>query len=97
MTNLFLSVYSVKKKREIPPEFYDRHKDFTTFMLLLRKGVTYYVYIVSLRKFNERSLPGKDKFFSELNYDEISNSAYRQAQRVQNKFIIKNKRVTKSI
>ena len=87
----------MKKKREIPPEFYDRHKDLTTFMLLLRKGVTCYVYIVSLRKFNERSLPGKDKFFSELNYDEISDSTYRQAQRVQNKFIIKNKRVTKSI
>ena len=82
MNTLFFECLERGKKREIPPEFYDRHKDFKKFMLLLRKGLICYEHIHSLGKLTERSLPRKDKFFSELNNEEISDSAYRQAQRV---------------
>ena len=38
--------------------------DINKFKLLLRKGVYHYEYMDSWKRFNEKELPSKDKFYS---------------------------------
>ena len=60
------------------------------FVLLLRKGVYPYEYMVSWEKFDETSLPDKEAFYSKLNEEGISNIDYAHAQKVWEVFGIKN-------
>ena len=59
-------------------------------MLLLRKGVYPYKYMDDWSRFDEEQLPDKRDFYSSLNMEEISGIDYRHAEKVLNKFNIKN-------
>ena len=59
-------------------------------MLFLRKGVYPYEYVDNWYRFPEEKLPDKDDFYSNLNIEEISEIDYRHAEKVFNKFNIKN-------
>ena len=67
------------------PEFKYMNHD-----LLKRKGVYPYDYMDSFERFNETELPTKDKFYSLLNNEHISDSDYEHAKNVWNTFNIKN-------
>ena len=64
--------------------------DINKFKLLLRKGVYPYEYMDSWSKFNVTLLPSKDRFFSRLNVEHISDEDYAHAHEVWNKFKIRN-------
>ena len=53
--------------------------DVNKFNLLLRKGVYPYEYMGSWKRFNETELPSKDKFYSTLNLEDISDDDYAHA------------------
>ena len=57
---------------------------------MLRKGVYPYDYIDSWERFNERSLPTKEAFYSKLNLEDIKDEGYEHAQKVREVFEIKN-------
>ena len=59
-------------------------------MILLRKGVYPYEYMDDWSRFDEEQLPDKSDFYSGLNMEEISGIDYRHAEKVFNKFNIKN-------
>ena len=59
--------------KQMFPEHYD---------LLKTKGIYPYDYIDSPSKFDETCLPSKEKFYSKLYDEEISDSAYNHAQEV---------------
>ena len=59
-------------------------------MLFLRKDVYPYEYVDNWYRFPEEKLPDKDDFYSNLNIEEISEIEYRHAEKVFNKFNIKN-------
>ena len=58
--------------------------------MLLRKGVYPYEYIDEWDKFNEKVLPGKDSFYSNLTVEDISETDYAHANNVFKKFNINN-------
>ena len=58
--------------------------------MLLRKGVYSYEYIGEWDKFNEKVLPGKDSFYSNLTLENISEIDYAHANNVFKKFNINN-------
>ena len=60
--------------------------DINKFKLLLRKGVYPYEYMDSWKRFNETELPSKDKFYSTLNLEDISDDNYAYAINVWNTF-----------
>ena len=62
------------------------------FELMLRKGVYPYEYMDSLDRLNETELPPKDKFFSKLSGEGISNEDYEHAKRVWSTFKMKTLR-----
>ena len=74
--------------------FYNTYKlsknDINKFKLLLRKGVYPYEYMDSWKRFNEKKLPSKVKFYSTLNLEDISADDYAHAINVWNTFNIKN-------
>ena len=49
-----------------------------------------YEYVDSRKKFNETLLPGKESFYSNLYFEDISNEDYEHAQKVWGVFKIKN-------
>ena len=59
-------------------------------MLLLRKGIYPYEYMDDWSRFDEEELSEKSSFYSNLNTEEISEIDYRHAEKVFNKFSIKN-------
>ena len=59
-------------------------------LLLLRKGVYLYGYMDSWEKFNEKSLPNKESFYSELNKEDITDADYAHAHKVWEVFEIKH-------
>ena len=64
--------------------------DIDKFMLLLRKGIYPYEYMDDWSRFDEERLPDESDFYSGLNMEEISGIDYRHAEKVFNKFNIKN-------
>ncbi|GBM56822.1 hypothetical protein AVEN_227333-1 [Araneus ventricosus] len=58
--------------------------------LLLKKGVYPYDYMDNFTKFSETDLPPKDKFYSRLNEQNITDADYEHAQNVWSKFCITN-------
>ena len=61
---------------------------FAFFNKDLKKIVMRYEHVDSCEKFNETFLPSKEKFYSELNNEKLSDKDYRHEQKVQNKFKI---------
>ena len=57
------------------------NNDINKFILLLRKGVNTYEYMVDWEKFNETSLSEKKGFYSHLNMEVITNANYTHARR----------------
>ena len=64
--------------------------DINKFKLLLRKGVYPYEYMDSWKRFNKTELPSKDKFYSKLNLEDISDDDYAHAINLWNTFNISN-------
>ena len=60
------------------------------FKLMKRKGIYPYDYMNGIEKFSEEKLPPKEKFFSKLNDNNISDEDYEHAQKVWKEFGIKN-------
>ena len=58
--------------------------------MLLRQGVYPYEYIDGWEKFNETTLPEKEKFYSNLIMEDITNADYMHAKIVCIDFEIKN-------
>ena len=58
--------------------------------LLIKKGIYPYEYMDSWDKFSENELPDKDKFYSKLNIDGVSDKDYEHACKVWKEFGIKN-------
>ena len=50
--------------------------------MLLRKGVYPYEYMDCWERFNERSLPDKEAFYSGLSMEDITDVDHRHAKRV---------------
>ena len=64
--------------------------DLNKFILLLRKGVYPYQYIDSWQRFDEKSLPDKEAFYSNLNMECITDVDYRHGKTVFEYLINKN-------
>ena len=58
--------------------------------LLIKKGIYPYEYMDSWDKFSENKLPDKDKFYSKLNMDGVSDKDYEHTCKVWREFGIKN-------
>ena len=60
------------------------------FIILLRKGVYPYEYMDEWNKFDEKELPVKELFYSNLTMEDISDTDFKYANNVFKKFDIKN-------
>ena len=56
--------------------------DINKFIMLLRKGVYPYEYIDGWDKFNEKIIPSKESFYSNLTLENISETDYAHANNV---------------
>ena len=78
--------YSNKLDEKLKKRFKNTFKPFDNdpnkFILLLRKGVYPCGYMDDWEKFNETTLPEKEKFFSGLNMDDITDADYMHAKKV---------------
>ena len=66
------------------------NNDLNKFLLLLRKGIYPYEYMDSWEKFNEKSLPSKEDFYSNLNMEDIDDIDYRHGNNVFKGFKLEN-------
>ena len=86
--------YEKEFNKELIERFANTYKfcdnDLDKFIMLLRKGVYPYVYIDEWDKFNEKVLPGKESFYSNLTLENISETDYAHANNVFKKFNINN-------
>ena len=69
-------------------EFCDN--DLNKFLILLRKGVYPYEYMNEWDKSNEKKLPCKESFYSNLTMEDISDTDYKHANNVFEKFNLNN-------
>ena len=60
------------------------------FILLLRKGVCPYEYMDNWERFDEKSLPNKESFYSNLNMENIDDIDYRHGNNMFKRFKLKN-------
>ena len=98
LSNLVDNLYELKINKidsdELIRRFYNTYQlsdnDINKFKLLLRKGVYPYEYMDSWKRFNETELPLKDKFYSTLNLENISDDDYAHVINVWNTFNISN-------
>ena len=67
-----------------------RNGDINKFILLLRKRFYPYEYMDNWKKFTKTSLPDKTYFYRELNLKDITGKDYTHAQKVFEKFKLKN-------
>ena len=85
--------YSNKIDEELKNPFNNTFKisnnDINKFILLLRKCVYLYELMDDWEKFNETTLPEKEKFYSNLNMEDIKYADYMHAKRVCKYFEIK--------
>ena len=69
--------YEKEFNKELMERFANTYKfcdnDLDKFIMLLRKGVYPYEYIDEWDKFNEKVLPGKESFYSNLTLENINN------------------------
>ena len=65
-------------------------KRINKFVLLLRKGVYPYEHMDSWERFNEKLLPSKKDFYSNLNMEDINDIDYRHANNVFKRFKLEN-------
>ena len=96
---IFVDNLSELKIKEIDNDvlikrFYNTYQlsknDINKFKLLLRKGVYPYEYMDSWKRFTDTELPSKDKFYSKLNLEDISDDDYAHTINVWNTFNINN-------
>ena len=66
------------------------NEDINKFILLLRKGVYPYEQMDSWERFGEKSLPGKEAFYSSLSMEDITDIDLRHAKRVSKNLSNKN-------
>ena len=104
MTNkyeqLIFRCFSCKKNykkdfnKELIKGFANRYrfcnKDLNKFILLLRKGVYPYEYMDNWERFDEKLLPNKEAFYSNLNMEDITDTDYKHANKVFKKFKLKH-------
>ena len=62
------------------------NNDISKFILLLRKGVYPYEYNDEWEKFNAASFPKKEKFYNNLNMEDIADADYMHANRIGKNF-----------
>ena len=78
--------YRKKFNKELTKRFPSTYEfcnnDLNKFVLLLRKGVYPYECMDSWERFNEKLLPSKEDFYSNLNMEDISDIDYRHANNV---------------
>ena len=82
LSNLLDNLSEIKIKeidyKVLIKRFYNTYQlsmnDINKFKLLLRKGVYPYEYMDSWKRFNETELPSKNKFYSTLNLEDISDN-----------------------
>ena len=76
--------YEKEFNKELLERFANTYKfcdnDLDKFIMLLRQGVYPYEYIDEWDKFNEKVLPGKDSFYSNLTLENISEIDYAHAK-----------------
>ena len=65
------------------------NKNLNKFILLLRKSVYPYEYMDNWERFDERSLPNKESFYSNLNLENIDDIDYRHGNNVFKRFKLK--------
>ena len=65
-------------------------KRINKFVLLSRKGVCPYEHMDSWERFNEKLLPSKKDFYSNLNMEDINDIDYRHANNVFKRFKLEN-------
>ena len=86
--------YEKEFNKELIERFANTYKfcdnDLDKFIMLLRKGVYPYEYIDEWDKFNEKVLPGKESFYSNLTLENISEIDYAHANNVFKKFNFNN-------
>jgi len=69
-----------------------KHYQGRQLELLLRKGAYLYDYVNCIDKLSERSLPPKDKFYSRLNDENVTDDDYIHAKTVWKEFDMKTLR-----
>ena len=88
------SYYKKKFNKNIIKKFKNTYSfcnsDLNKFILLLRKGYYPYEYMDSSERFNEKLLPSKKDFYSNLNMEDISDIDYRHATNVFKGLKLKN-------
>ena len=57
------------------------NNDINKFIFLSRKGVYPYEYMDDWEKFNETTLPEKEKFYSNSNMEEITDGYYMHGKK----------------
>ena len=86
--------YSNKLNEKLKKRFKNTFKfsdnDISKFILLLRKDVYPYEFMVDWKRFNETTLPEKEEFYSNLNMEDITDADYMHANRVCKNFEIKD-------
>ena len=86
--------YEKEFNNELIERFANTYKfcdnDLDKFIMLLQKGVYPYEYIDGWDKFNEKIIPGKDSFYSNLTLENISETDYAHANNVFKRFNINN-------
>ena len=86
--------YKKKFNKELIKRFASTYEfcngNLNKFILLLRKGVYPYEYMDNWERFDERSLPNKESFYSNLNMENIEDIDYRHGKNVFKRFKLKN-------
>ena len=86
--------YEKEFNKELVERFANTYKfcdnDLNKFIMLLRKGVYPYEYIDGWDKFNEKIIPSKELFYSNLTLENISETNYAHVNNVFKKFNINN-------
>ena len=90
----FKTYYEKDFNKELIKKFENTYSfcnnDNNKFVLLLRKGVYPYEYMDSWEKFNEKLLPSKEEFYSNLNMENIDDIDYKYGNNVFKIFKLEN-------